>query len=105
MKFDADVIKMNWDEFIKPETRPKREKEKKPSISLYLALLVIVILFVAVYYLLYSSGTITTDRSRFEAAVPTPGTEAEVRQVANDLGKSLDETSNIIDDLSTSLGG
>ena len=102
MKFNADVIKMNWDEFIKPETRPKREKEKKSN-SLYLALLVIVILLVAVY-LLYSGGVTTTDRSQFGAAVPTPGTDAEARQVANDLGESLDETSSIIDDLSTSLG-
>ena len=94
------------EEEIKKEVREAYSdspNKKMPKTKMYLAILVIMVLLGALYFMLYTpQGTSLLEQAGIK--ISAPANAAEANSVANDLGKSLDETSNVINDLSTSLG-
>ncbi len=93
------------EEEMKREVREAyyERRRNRPSTRMYAAMLIIAVLIGVLYIMAYTpQGTSILQQAGIKGFAPTNA--AEANNVANDLGKSLDETSNAINDLSTSLG-
>lgn len=76
--------------------------KKRPKTKIYVAVLVIAVMLGALYFMFYTpQGTTMLQNT---GIVSTPTTAAEANTVTNELGTKIQETSNLLDDLSASLG-